>query len=454
MVLAGGGIWVYQKGRGAKVTTQKPQSVLVADFANHAGDAVFDGTLEPAFTIALEGASFVSSYNRSAARKVAAQLSPGATGLDQTLARLVAVREGINVVTSGSIDKSGSGYEVSVRAIDAATGKTIVEDRESASGKEAVLATVARLAAKVRRALGDATPESTQLAAAETYTAGSLEAAHEYAVAQNLQWEGHWDEAIRQYQRALDLDHNLGRAYAGLAAVESNRGQRQAAEKNYKEALARIDRMSEREKYRTRGGYYLLIRNPDNAIDEFSALVKQFPADTAGIANLAFAYFVKRDMANALTWGRRAIEIYPKNVPQRNNFGLIAMYAGDFDTGTREQKTVLQMNPQFVLAYVGLALSELGGGRPEQALATWNRLAATGPAGASVRRRRAGRPRAVPGTDRRRPHDPRDRHRGGRRGEEHGRGRPKADDARRGRARERPGGARGRGRRAGHGNER
>ena len=61
MLLAGGGFWVYQKGRGAKVATQKPQSVLVADFANHAGDAVFDGTLEPAFTIALEGASFVSS---------------------------------------------------------------------------------------------------------------------------------------------------------------------------------------------------------------------------------------------------------------------------------------------------------------------------------------------------------------------------------------------------------
>ncbi len=384
LLLAAGGVWVYQKGRSEKRLARETQSVLVADFANHAGDPVFDGTLEPAFTIALEGASFVSSYNRSAARKLAAQLSPGATGLDQTLARLVAVREGINVVTSGSIEKRGEGYEVSVRAIDAATGKTIVEDQENASGKDVVLASVARLAAQVRRALGDATPRSTQLAAAETYTAGSLEAAHEYAVAQDLQWEGNWAEAIRRYRKALDLDPNLGRAYAGLAAVESNRGQRQAAEKNYKEALARIDRMSERERYRTRGGYYLLIRNPDNAIEEFNALVKQFPADTAGIANLAFAYFVKRDMSNALLWGRRAIEAYPKNVPQRNNFGLIAMYAGDFETGAREQKTVLQMNPQFVLAYVGLALSELGAGRPQEALATWNKLAGTGPAGASA----------------------------------------------------------------------
>lgn len=384
VVLAFGGFWIYQRGRSAKREVQKTQSVLVADFANHTGDAVFDGTLEPAFTVALEGASFVSSYSRANARKVAAQLQPGATALDPNLARLVAGREGINVVTSGSVDRSGDGYEVSVQAVDAVTGKAIASGQEKASGKDRVLASVARLAATVRRGLGDATPESAQLTAAETYTAGSIEAAHEYALAQNLQWEGNWDEAIRHYRKALDLDPNLGRAYAGLAAVENNRGRRQEAEKDYKEALARIDRMSDREKYRTRGGYYLLTRNADNAVDEFTALVKQYPADTAGIGNLAFAYFIKRDMAKALEWGRRAIEIYPKDVPRRNNYGLIAMYAGDFESGIREQKTVLQMNPRFVLAYVGLALSELGAGRPQEALGTWNTLAATGPEGASA----------------------------------------------------------------------
>jgi tetratricopeptide (TPR) repeat protein len=142
--------------------------------------------------------------------------------------------------------------------------------------------------------------------------------------------------------------------------------------------------MSDREKYRTRGGYFLLTRKPDSAIEEFTALVKAYPADTAGLANLAFAYFVKRDMANALDWGRRAIEIYPKNVPQRNNFGLIAMYAGDFETGIREQKTVLQMNPKFVLGFVGLALSQLAAGQAPDAIATWNALAAVGPDGASA----------------------------------------------------------------------
>jgi tetratricopeptide (TPR) repeat protein len=60
------------------------------------------------------------------------------------------------------------------------------------------------------------------------------------------------------------------------------------------------------------------------------------------------------------------------------------MYAGDFETGIREQKTVLQMNPKFVLGFVGLALSQLAAGQPAEAIATWNALAAVGPDGASA----------------------------------------------------------------------
>ena len=52
---------------------------------------------------------------------------------------------------------------------------------------------------------------------------------------------------------------------------------------------------------------------------------------TVGIANLALAYFYRRDMNAALEYGRKSIEIFPKNVPQRNNVGLYAMYAGQFD---------------------------------------------------------------------------------------------------------------------------
>ena len=368
----------------AKETVHKPESVLITDFANRTGEPVFDGTLEPAFGLALEGASFLTSYNRGQARKIAAQLQPGATSLTEPLGRLVAVREGIQVVTSGAIEKKGSDYVLTVRAIDPSTGKQIAAQESRAGSKDAVLSSVARLAAGVRSALGDTTPTSLQLAAAETFTAGSLEAAHEYSVAQDLQYAGDYDKAIQRYLKAIEIDPELGRADSGVAALYANQGRRDEAEKYYKLAMAKIDRMSDREKFRTRGGYYLGVRrDPDKAIEEYTQLVARYPADTAGISNLALAYFYKRDMGKALSEGRRAIAIYPKNVPQRNNVGLYAMYAGDFDAAIREQNEVLRMNPRFVLAYVGLALSQLAQGHADLAAETWRKAEPIDARGAS-----------------------------------------------------------------------
>jgi tetratricopeptide (TPR) repeat protein len=383
--LAGGGWWLYHSGRSASPpVVQQPRTVLIADFENKTGDFLFDGSLEPAFGVALEGASFVNAFNRGQASKIAAQLEPGTNRLDERLARLVAVREGVNVVTSGSVARDGNGYGVFVRAVDAVTGDEIAKAEVEVSDKEDVLAAVAKLAARIRRGLGDTTPEAVQLAAAETFTAGSLEAAHEYAVAQQQQYAGRYDEAIGHYLKAIEIDPNLGRAYSGLAVTYFNQGQNEQAENYYTTALARIDRMSDREKFRTRGGYFLIVRrDPAKAIEEYRQLVDQFPVDAAGLANLALAYFYERDMARALQEGRRAVEISPANVPQRNNVGLYAMYASDFEKGIEEQRKVLEMNPEFALAYVGLALSELGSGDPEKAKATYNELEALGERGAS-----------------------------------------------------------------------
>ena len=131
-----------------------------------------------------------------------------------------------------------------------------------------------------------------------------------------------------QYQKALKLDPDLGRSYAGMGVIENNRGRHQEADRYFQQAMAHVGRMSEREKYRTRGAYYLVVtRDADKAIEELSALVKQFPADNAALANLGVAYQLKRDFPKALEFGRRAIQIYPKNVPQRSNLGLFAYIA-------------------------------------------------------------------------------------------------------------------------------
>ncbi len=290
VVLVAAGFFLRSKMIPHSPVPHAPVTLLIADFDNTTGDAVFEGTLEPMLGIALEGAPFISSYDRGRAKKVAARLQPGATRMDAALSQLVAVREGVNVVVSGSIAQEGSGYKVYVTTLDPATGRSILTEQRNASNKQDVLAAAGKLAERIRKELGDSTPQTS----AETFTASTLEAAHAYAVGQDFQQAGKWAEAMKAYGKATQLDPDLGRAYTGTATVYANLGKRQDAEKYFGLAMTHIDRMTDREKYRTRSAYFLFMRNQPKAIEELSALVSQYPADTVGHANLALAYFYGR----------------------------------------------------------------------------------------------------------------------------------------------------------------
>jgi tetratricopeptide (TPR) repeat protein len=364
---------------------QKTVTLLVADFQNTTGDPLFDGTLEPMFSIAMEGASFINAYNRVQARQLAGQVRTGATRLDEDVARLVAVREGLSVVVAGAIALDGKTYRCSVRALDAVTGKVIASQETKAAEKNKVLAAMPKLAAPIRKALGDSTPASAQLGASETFTAGSLEAAHSYFAGQEFQLLVKYDDAIRSYRRTIELDQNFGRAYSGLGVIYRNLGQREEAEKYLKLALAHIGQMSERERFRTRGAYYVTIGSFEKAVEEYSSLVKQFPADNAGHANLGICYLFLRNIPRAIEEGRKAVEIYPKNVGQRNNVAQYLLYNGNFDEAEREANEVLKLNPSFERAYLVKALSNLARGRIGEAAAAYDQLGKVGARGASSR---------------------------------------------------------------------
>ena len=382
VVLLVGSVIYSFRSKGPAVA-HAPVKILISDFNNQTGNPVLDGTLEPELSTAMEGASFITSYNRGNARKTLAKLS-GATKLDENSARLIAQREGVGVVVTGSIAKEGSKYVVSAQAIDARTNKVIDSASATAATPNDLNKAVARIAAGFRKALGDATPKSAQLAAAETFSSQSLEASQQYALAQELQWQGKWDAALQAYGRSTELDPGLGRAYAGMAVILANTGRKQDAEKNFKLALSKIDRMTDREKYRTRGAYYLMERDYDKAIEQFKALEKQFPADSAGIGNLALAEFYARNMSGAVDDERRVVAIYPDNVLYLNNYGLFAMYAGDFDTAIRESQRLLELNSGFEKAYICLGISQLAKGDDAAAADTYKKVAVLSAWGASA----------------------------------------------------------------------
>ncbi len=90
--------WWLAQGPPVPVA-HEPVSVLIADFNNATGDQTFDRTLEPILKLALEGAGFISAYDRSGIRRSLGVRPP--ESLDEQAALALAVKQGVNVVLSG-----------------------------------------------------------------------------------------------------------------------------------------------------------------------------------------------------------------------------------------------------------------------------------------------------------------------------------------------------------------
>ena len=288
------------------------------------------------------------------------------------------------MVIGGSIAPRGDGYEIAIEATDAVTGELLGEQDSRAGSRDEVLPAIGELVVRLRRRLGDAVPDAAAAAREETFTAGSLEAAQNYARAQDLMASGSWRDSVPLYQKAVELDPDFGRAYAGLGAVYFNLGEAKEAEDYYQQALSQIDRMTERERYRTRAGYYLRVGSWDSAVEELQALVDNYPADEAGLSNLALANFFARNFEEALEGGRQAVETYPNNTLSRANLALYAMYAGDFETAEEEAVQVITENPAYETAYVALAMAEIDGGDIGAASEWYRQLRTVSTRGSSI----------------------------------------------------------------------
>jgi tetratricopeptide (TPR) repeat protein len=353
-----GGTYVAGRRAAVPIAQHPPISVVIADFDNKTGDPVFNGTIEAALTSGVERASFINAVGRPAK----------AVGFDEQAARLASIRDGNNFVIAGAIERARKGFQLTVRVVDPPADKVLNTYTATASTKEAVLAAVSSVAARVRTQLGDTTATREETATSETFTAGSLEAVRAYNAGNQLAAQARDAEAIVQYQRAVQLDPNLGRAYSGWALSAAKLGRTEEAEQLWKKALALLDRMTDRERYRTLGNYYSrAVRNPEKAIENFTRLLELYPADAAGHNNLAVAHFRNLNMPKALEYGRRVLTMYPRVQVYRDNYALYAMYAGEFQRAADEAKRIVAEVPTATMPYLPIAVNAALSGRFDEA---------------------------------------------------------------------------------------
>ena len=363
------GTWWYAR-RSIPSVPHELVSVLIADFQNRTNDPAFDRTLEPLLKLALEGAGFISAYDRSGISGTLGVRPP--EKLDEQAAREIAVKQGLDVVLSGSLDHEGNGYGISVKAVQTVTGNVIASAEGRASNKDQVLAAAMKLVTRVRTALGDETSDSAQLFGMQTLSTTSLEVVRHFAAALEASTNNRFDEALRSFSRAVELDPKFGAGYVGMAAISQNLGKPQDAEKYIKEALRYLDGMTERERFNARGMFYMTTGDYQHCVKEYGDLVARYAADVYARNRLAICSTGLRDMRRAVNEMREVVKIVPKRAIFRVNLGLYESYGGDFQAGEREARTAQELGSP--LGLLPLAFAQLGREQLAQASETYQAL--------------------------------------------------------------------------------
>ena len=292
-LVAGG---LYWRSGSSSSTASSPASaplsekdtVVLADFDNKTGDAVFDDALKQALAVQLGQSPFINILSD---RRVNGTLGlmgkPSGTRISADIARELCTRTGSKAIVLGSISNIGSQYVVGLDAVGCSTGDLLAKEQEEAAGKQDVLKALGKAATSLRTKLGESLASVQKFDVPVEATTPSLEALKAYSMGISIGRTKGDAEAIPFMKRALELDANFAMAYAGIAVEYSNLGRPSLAEENAKKAYALRDRVSERERYRISAFYFQHVTGEvEKATEAYELWAKSYPRDMVPPGNL------------------------------------------------------------------------------------------------------------------------------------------------------------------------
>jgi serine/threonine protein kinase/tetratricopeptide (TPR) repeat protein len=236
-------------GKPPKLTDK--DTIVLADFNNTTGDAVFDGALRQGLSIQLEQSPFLSLISEERIGQTLQLMGkPVDSRLTPELGREICERTASAAVLDGSIASLGTQYVLGLRAKSCRTGDVLDEEQLQASRKEDVLNSLTQMASRFRTRIGEslATIEkhSTPLAEATT---PSLDALKAYDAALKAATSVGSADALPFLKRAIELDPNFAMAYAFQARMYGDINESTLSAESATKAWKLRTRASDRERF-------------------------------------------------------------------------------------------------------------------------------------------------------------------------------------------------------------
>ena len=312
VVLAAG---LYFRSRQSATLTEK-DSVLIADFVNTTGDAVFDGTLKQALAVQLEQSPYLNIVPESKIREALGLMGRSADErITNDVAREICQRQGIKALLTGTIGSLGNHYVVTLSALNGETGDSLAREQVEADSKEQVLKSLDKAASNLRQKMGESLASVQQFAKPlEQATTSSLEALQAFSLGEAEHLKTNDDAAVPHLTRAIELDPNFAMAYATLGVCYNNLTRLSQARDTLKKAYELRDRASEREKFYILAHYYDEVTlEGEKALAVYAEWRQTYPRDTIPYDNGALAYSELGQHDKALDLASQSMRVDPQD---------------------------------------------------------------------------------------------------------------------------------------------
>ncbi|MGA7623866.1 MAG: protein kinase [Candidatus Acidiferrales bacterium] len=308
--------------RGSKLTEK--DEIVLGDFTNTTGDAVFDGTLRQGLAVQLEQSPFLTLISDERVQQTLKlmQQQPDAR-LTPDIAREVCQRAGAVSTLNGSIAQIGNEYTLILKAVNCATGDTLASAEATAADKSHVLDALGKAASEIRGKLGESLSTVKKFdTPTEQASTSSLEALQAFGQGRKFTSANDFASAAPVFQRAIKLDPNFAMAYAALGICYLNIGEPALAAEYSQKAYDLRDRVSDRERFYIESHYQQnSVGDLDKSREIYEEWAQAYPRDEIPSTDLGVIYTMRGDYAKSLAEGQIAFKLNPSGLNYTNLIG-------------------------------------------------------------------------------------------------------------------------------------
>ena len=320
--------------------------LLVAHFTDTGGDTALALAISDAFRVDFSQSPHVEVMTPRQLSAALERMERSAeVAVDDSLARELALREGVKAFVVGRVSRIGTQWGLNVELVGAESGAALAAVRETAADSNGLIAAVDRASEALRYRLGESLRDLRAFPPLAQEVTASLPALRKYTEGMRHFYGGDRTPAIPLLREAIAIDSTFASAHLALSHIYHALDEPGRGEEARLRAMAHLDRLPFRDRQVVvaidafaRGDY-------PGSIRAYTEFVARYPNDAPVLNNLALAHREARHYAEAESLWARSIEVDSSIIQLYFGLQSAQLLAGKFADSRRTLDLIGRRSP-------------------------------------------------------------------------------------------------------------